>query len=275
MRKAFTLIELLVVIAIIALLLSVILPSLNKAKEYAREITCRSNLRQWGLVTSLYNSDNDERFATWHKGALWSEIYRSYYQDPKLRVCPSAKKTANPTIALFEGSIVGSSFESWGVFIDDKLSNDGQHLERVKGDYGSYGTNNWASASSSSGDPEPGLWEKSTNVTGSSNVPLFLDCSWKGGKPNHNFYTKGTIDDPPLETEEQLISQGLRRTSSGKRMHRFVLDKRHNGNLNCVFADQSANKITIKQLWRVKWFKDFNTGHVIEWPDWMSYIKDE
>lgn len=59
--KGFTLIELLVVISIIALLLSVILPSLRKAKEAARRVMCASNLHQWGAVLASYETDNKSR----------------------------------------------------------------------------------------------------------------------------------------------------------------------------------------------------------------------
>ena len=55
-KRGFTLIELLVVIAIIALLLAVLLPSLRLAKEAAKKIMCRSNLRQIGMVMALYEN---------------------------------------------------------------------------------------------------------------------------------------------------------------------------------------------------------------------------
>lgn len=58
-KKAFTLIELLVVIAIIALLLSVIMPSLKRAKESAMRIICMNNLKQIELAWFLYAEDND------------------------------------------------------------------------------------------------------------------------------------------------------------------------------------------------------------------------
>ena len=58
-KKGFTLIELLVVIAIIALLLAVIMPALRKAKEQAKSMVCRSNLRELAKGLQIYALEND------------------------------------------------------------------------------------------------------------------------------------------------------------------------------------------------------------------------
>ena len=57
--RGFTLIELLVVISIIALLLSILVPSLGKAREKARALICQSNLRQMGLIFFIYAESNE------------------------------------------------------------------------------------------------------------------------------------------------------------------------------------------------------------------------
>jgi|GEM_PF-5552527 len=64
--KAFTLIELLVVIAIIALLVSILLPSLGRAKELARRAACASNMRAWGLTAFQFANEHDGYFPAAH-----------------------------------------------------------------------------------------------------------------------------------------------------------------------------------------------------------------
>jgi prepilin-type N-terminal cleavage/methylation domain-containing protein/prepilin-type processing-associated H-X9-DG protein len=56
--RGFTLVELLVVIAIIALLLSILMPSLKRARDQAKRIVCASNIKQTGLAVELYTSSN-------------------------------------------------------------------------------------------------------------------------------------------------------------------------------------------------------------------------
>lgn len=99
-RRGFTLIELLVVIAIIALLMAILMPALQRAKEQARIIICRNNLRQYGIVESMYLGDFDGRFPNpWHwlysdggnfdrkdppDGPLWP-----YIKDKNINLCTS------------------------------------------------------------------------------------------------------------------------------------------------------------------------------------------
>ena len=65
-KRGFTLIELLVVIAIIAVLMAVLMPSLRIAREQARSITCRSNVRTLTLAWLMYKDENDNKLVSGH-----------------------------------------------------------------------------------------------------------------------------------------------------------------------------------------------------------------
>ena len=62
LRCGFTLIELLVVISIIALLMSILMPSLGRARELAKKVVCKSNLKQINLAMVMYTYDNNGYF---------------------------------------------------------------------------------------------------------------------------------------------------------------------------------------------------------------------
>jgi len=88
-RNGFTLIELLVVIAIISLLVSILLPSLNQAKELARSAVCMSNLKQLGILLAMYTNDYEGYLPPGHYHIAWYPMWSQVLGDEGRALGPS------------------------------------------------------------------------------------------------------------------------------------------------------------------------------------------
>ncbi len=267
-REGFTLIELLVVIAIIALLMAILMPALKKAKAQAKSVVCQSNLKQWGLLFSMYTNDNDGYFMTgdikppvkpWTRGA-WLLSLKPYYkaleiQKPKVRLCPMAERTE------LDGAGRGP-YTAW-----DWRASPGFN------EYGSYGFNLWAY------NVQPGmrgnLWGRepkyhwrTINVGRAGEVPLFLDSWWPGAGPKAD-------DTPAPEKGPPGPPSGLAAESYHEpEMPHYCIDRHGAGTINGTFFDSSVRKIGLKELWKLKWHRNWKETATPTWPGWMKNFKD-
>ena len=240
----FTLIELLVVIAIIALLMSILIPALTRVRRQARAAICQSNLKQWGIFFSMYTGDNDGSFmGSYTVGQSWREALRRYV-EPKggITCCPEAAKKPD------ERKASGSTFEPWGLWSN--------------GDYGSYGINTWINNRPYQGIiGRPGtagwFWRRD-DIKGAARVPLFLDAVWVCTPPSET-------DEPPEYEGAKWFPNGGGASHGG--MGVFCID-RHSGYINGLFVDYTVRKVGLKELWYLKWHRNYNT-HAPK-PVWES-----
>jgi len=113
-QKGFTLVELLVVIAIIALLMAILMPALNKARELGKRSVCLNNCKQLALAWMMYAEDNDDKivcgqtttncWVKWPGGiqGIKDGLLYKYCPNLGLYKCPTGMRDEDITYAIVD-----------------------------------------------------------------------------------------------------------------------------------------------------------------------------
>lgn len=253
---AFTLIELLVVISIIALLVSILMPSLQKARQQAKAVVCMTHLKQLSLGLKLYTTGNDGKIMDYifHEPCLyWYHLLaetmdmEDYAENPMENIenkgmgimyCPSTKRPPN------DGEwCKGTATMAW-------RDHQGYVSYKYRGE-GSYGMNIWLMPKGFNETryhifPEENYWSPNFDTLRSS-VPVFCDSVWTGNWP---FDTEMPLD---LVTGDP--------TANG--LPGFCID-RHSMAVNVSFTDGRVEKVKLEKLWSLKWNRQFETTDMVD-----------
>jgi prepilin-type N-terminal cleavage/methylation domain-containing protein/prepilin-type processing-associated H-X9-DG protein len=251
-EKAFTLVELLVVISIIALLLAVLMPALAKVKEQGRTIICGTNLKNYGLATSMYTAANNDRFpdryylyseklqdageskgggcdlrCRWHydkqapDGPLWP-----YLRDKNINLCPTFRNFS----------------KSLGIKACGNASGHSDAVSKVYNPSYSYSINavitQWNNGVWSNGTWVPKLPLKVSDVKRSAQCMIFSEENiWTIARNQRiketrtESYSSAYLNDNLMDIEQVRVSDNI------ATYHKIGTAKRNDGYANCVFAD--------------------------------------
>jgi len=279
------------VIAVIALLMAVLMPTLQRVKRQAKAVACQSNLRQWNAIFAMYVGGNEgvlpkQKYYSLATPEHWMYALREDARASEgIWCCPMATKPANESNVQTADmrTVVRQQADK---IAGDKLTAWGKLAFRIEGRftpnyYGSYGMNNWLAIPRTDGSfvigcaqgmrqHEKSFW-LNANIGGQAEIPTFLDAWWWCA------WAKDTDTPPRSEDDRSSFPCGCRNS-----MHRFCVN-RHDGYVNAAFLDSSVRKVGLKQLWTLKWYREFNTANswtraggatAQNWPEWMRSFRD-
>ncbi|MBN1796441.1 MAG: type II secretion system protein [Sedimentisphaerales bacterium] len=276
-KRGFTLVELLVVIAIIALLLAVLMPALNVARELANTAVCGSNLSQITKALYLYMMNYDENtvFAIRNANSpgdtalYWMGKLGKYMGDPmygeqyekgeviKVLICPSAPaKRADEGVdlsSLGNDGLAGKAKVPW---TQRRIhEEDNEYRETI----GGYGINAWIAYDSFYPTRSSGSSAFKKHIDIPNETPIFADCTWICGWP-----LKLSLNPAPTAAQVEILNCPWLAASTNEMWH-FLID-RHRMKINIAFKDTHVETVPLNKLWSLPWHRDFEKTDTVNLP---------